>query len=455
MSDPKKDLADAVPRHAAGPDASPVTGLPVSAPAPRGSLWEATSAPPPATPPLVDTIDCDVLVIGAGIAGLSTALALAEAGTATVVLEADAIGAGATGQSGGLIAPDFIRHTPESIAEAIGREAGERLSRFVGGSAAAAFALAERLGIACDPQRGGFITPAHNEAAAHRQRDLAAQWASRGYPVRFIGPDEVRDALGTARYLGGVRFEEGGSLNPLALVRGLATAALARGARIHTASPVTALARHGEQWVATAPGGTVRARRVVLAANGGNARLHPALARTVLPLPVVEFATAPLDPALRKAIIPKAGGFTDKTPYVFTARYDGHGHLVSAFPGSWLIRGDAAIRREARRRLAWQYPALRDVEIRYLWPGTAWINPSLLPILSDLGDGAIAVQACNGRGLSTNLMLGQALGAWLAGTEGPDLPVLPVPPVAVRNHAFARLMPTVLMGIAQLGARFR
>lgn len=61
------------------------------------SLWAATAAPPPDTQPLTQSEQADVLVVGGGYAGLSTALHLAEQGVRVVLLEAREIGFGARG----------------------------------------------------------------------------------------------------------------------------------------------------------------------------------------------------------------------------------------------------------------------------------------------------------------------------------------------------------------------
>lgn len=45
-------------------------------------------------PPLTESAEADVVVVGAGITGLTTALALAEAGQRVMVLEAARVGAG-------------------------------------------------------------------------------------------------------------------------------------------------------------------------------------------------------------------------------------------------------------------------------------------------------------------------------------------------------------------------
>ena len=65
------------------------------------SLWAATAAAPPETQPLAESASADVLVVGAGYAGLSTALHLAERGVSVVVLEAREIGFGGSGRNGG------------------------------------------------------------------------------------------------------------------------------------------------------------------------------------------------------------------------------------------------------------------------------------------------------------------------------------------------------------------
>ncbi len=65
------------------------------------SYYEASVLRPPAAPALTGRLQADVLVVGGGFAGLSSALALAERGLSVVLLEADRVGSGASGRNGG------------------------------------------------------------------------------------------------------------------------------------------------------------------------------------------------------------------------------------------------------------------------------------------------------------------------------------------------------------------
>lgn len=423
----------------------PVDELPSSA-----TVWSATAVPAPTLPPLAGDLDTDVLVIGGGVAGLTTALRLAEAGVQTVLLEAGQPGDGATGWSGGLIAPDYIRHTPETIGRVLGRARAERLTRMVGGSARGVFDLIARHELDCEAREDGFYAPAHTAALAETQRRVANQWSSRRFKVSFVEGERIGQMFGADRYVGALRFAEGGSVNPLGYARGLAAAAQRLGAGVFADSRVHALGRRGDRWAAQTQGGTVTAGRLVLAANGGNAGLHPALRRTALPLHVIQFATAPLSPEERAVILPEGGAFTDKVPYLFTARIDDHGHLISAFATSYLVKGQRAHVREARRRVAQHFAALPNPQIDYLWEGVAWLNASFLPEVYDLGDGAFAIQADNGRGISLNTMIGTEMGAMLASHDRDALSVTPRAPTPIRMHAGAAMLPKVLMSMAYL-----
>lgn len=419
------------------------------------SLWETTSAPLPVLSQLTDYQKADIIVIGAGVAGLSTALHLAKSGVEVAVVEAGQPGSGAAGQSGGLIAPSFIRHSPNEIVKSFGSERGLRLINLIGKSARTCFDVVRENKIECAAQESGFWGPAHTDALAQQFQTQAEEWQAFDFKVRYVGQEEVSENLSVPRYCGALHFEEGGALNPLAYVRGLAQAALDKGVKIFSDTEVTGIERVGTAWQVITAKGAIGAEKIVLAANGGNAGLHPSMRRTVLPLRVFEFATEPLSAELREEIIPSGGAFTDKQPYMFTARFDDEGRLVSAFPFFWLKWKTQDLYREAQERLVRHFPALKAPKVEFLWEGTAWLNPSLLPKIYEVDENIYAVQACNGRGLAVNTAIGQEMASALKDGVMENLSLEVSRPSAIRGHMFAKYAPPLLMTMAFLKSRSR
>ena len=57
--------------------------------------------------PLDGTVEAETCVVGGGLAGLATALALAEKGRSVVLIEARRVGWGASGRNGGFVSPGY------------------------------------------------------------------------------------------------------------------------------------------------------------------------------------------------------------------------------------------------------------------------------------------------------------------------------------------------------------
>lgn len=206
------------------------------------SLWATTAAPAPDTPPLAESGTADVVIVGGGFCGLSTALHLAERGIRPVVLEAREVGYGGSGRNGGQVIPG-LKYDPADLVARFGRERGERLARFAGGTADVVFDLIARHGMDVPHRRAGWIQGAHTETGLAEVERRAAQWADLGAPTRVLDKAEAERLLGTGRYRGGWLDGRGGAIQPLSYARGLARAALKAGASIHGASPVTSLER--------------------------------------------------------------------------------------------------------------------------------------------------------------------------------------------------------------------
>src|SRR5437764_3491885 len=125
------------------------------------SLWAAVTPPGPDLPSLAGSATADVVIIGAGFTGLSTALHLREAGVDVAIVEAMEPGWGASGRNNGQVIPTLSRPDPEDIIARHGA-AGERFVGLLRDSALMLFELARRYGIEAEQEQSGWVQPVHS-----------------------------------------------------------------------------------------------------------------------------------------------------------------------------------------------------------------------------------------------------------------------------------------------------
>src|SRR3954469_2988342 len=92
-----------------------------------GATWYAeATVPAPERPRLTFDLDVDVCVVGGGLAGLHAAREIARRGWSVAVLEAQTIGAGASGHNVGFVIPGFLE-TMDTIIERVGLDHAREL----------------------------------------------------------------------------------------------------------------------------------------------------------------------------------------------------------------------------------------------------------------------------------------------------------------------------------------
>ena len=129
---------------------------PIHRPGMEGGLWAATAAAAPDLPSLEGELTADVVVVGGGFTGLSTALHTAERGLSVVLLEAGEIGNGASGRNGGQVIPG-LKMDPSELRREFGQDMGSRIVKLSGGAADLVFDLIKRHAMDCPSNQGGWI----------------------------------------------------------------------------------------------------------------------------------------------------------------------------------------------------------------------------------------------------------------------------------------------------------
>ncbi|WP_270937126.1 NAD(P)/FAD-dependent oxidoreductase [Falsiroseomonas oryzae] len=413
------------------------------------SLWAHVSPPGPDLPELRGEETAEVVVIGAGFTGLSTAIHLREAGLPVTVVEAAEPGWGASGRNNGQVIPTLSKHDPSALVARHG-EAGERFVAVLRDSADILFDLVRRHGIAAEAEQVGWVQPVHSPGRMKIAERRVKEWGSRGAPVELLDRAALRDMLGSDAWFGGWWNRSGGHVNPLALARGMAKTALALGARIYARSPATRIEHRGGGWVVTTAAGTLRARALVLATNAYtdafSRDLAPDVAREVVPTLSWQMATEPVSHNVAGTIIPGRQAMSDTHGELYFARWDARGRLVTG--GALAVQMDQArrLRPLIAARLKRLWPQLGEVRFDHVWSGNLSMTPDYFPRLHRLGPDGYAWAGCNGRAVALSVALGREFARAIQGVPETELGLPFTDPTPMPLHGVARrVAPLMLM----------
>lgn len=406
------------------------------------NVYQLDAPPAPLTPPLQGSVRTSVAIVGGGIVGMATALHLAEAGVDVIVLEAQEPGWGASGNNGGQLNPG-LKFDPDIVEATFGEDLGRRMVAFAYDTPNRAFALIRRLGLACEARQNGTLRVANSDRAVAGVAETARQCQVRGMPVSLLDRAAVAAATGTDRYRVALHDARGGDVNPLAYVRGLASAAAAAGATIHGRSPVQALQKNAAGWKLDTPGGTVQADKILIATNGFSDDLWAGLKRTIVPVFSAIAASAPLSASLAKTVLPARTSVYESGRITVYYRVDAHNRLLMGGRGPMrpISTPDDIAYLTAYAEAMW--PALAGQRWTHGWNSRLAMTKDHWPHLHEPDETALIYLGCNGRGVA----LGTAVGEQLAGrlihgrTKLLDLPIST--PKTIRFH---RLWPLAVHG---------
>ena len=375
--------------------------------------WEAAPREPASGTNLPAKVD--VAIIGAGYAGLSAALTLAQAGRSVVVLEAAAPGYGASSRSGGMIGHGH-RLSYAKLIERHGAVKAKALVREGMNALDFAVRLIENNRLDAGLQKVGRMRCAWTMADYDTMgREADALQRDLGLPVELLSRSDVRRELAADCYKGGLLFHSHGGVHPALFQQSLLALARQAGAVVAGFTPVTSLQRGASGFTVNTPRGNILAREVIATTNGYTGTVTPSLARRLVPIPSFLIATGAIGRERVQSLIPNMRMIVETR--------EKHLYYRPSPDGSRIVLGgraalhpipleDAAAR--LRKELVAIFPALADVAVSHVWTGNVAMTRSDLPGIGQR-DGIYYALGCNGSGVALMPYLGHKAALKLLG----------------------------------------
>ena len=173
-------------------------------------------------------------------------------------------------------------------------------------------------------------------------------------------------------------------------MRGLAHAVVRSGGRIFTQSAALRVARLGGLWSIDTPQGSVSAPLVIMATNAYTGALSEELRRTVVAVPSLQVATAPIPAPLRSTILPDGQAASDTWHLLRYFRLDASGRLVLGSRGTFAAVPTLKHVQYQYHAVHELYPQLQGIPFEYHWGGMVAITRDHLPHLHELAPGLLA-----------------------------------------------------------------
>ncbi len=385
------------------------------------SYYEASAERGPLLPPLQGEVQADVLVVGAGFAGLSAALELAQKGMRVVVLEADRICSGASGRNGGQAIVGFASGQGP-LEQQLGRQDARRAWDM---SLQALDLIDQRIArhaIDCERVKGYLQVADSPRKAKALLLEAEAQERDYGLHCEVATGAGVQAMVNTKRYHAAAFEQRSGHLHPLKYGLGLARAAQAMGATLYETTPVRLLTETGGGVVAQTPQGCLRATYAVVAGNctlaehgpGVVPQIHP----RILPVGTYIIATAPLPPQLCQRLVPRNAAVCDNNFVLDYFRFSADHRLLFGGQVSYTTLTPPRLKDRMQQRMVLIFPELAGVPVEFVWGGFVDVTMNRAPDFGRVGHSIYYLQGFSGHGVALTGLAGQLVAEAVVGQAG-------------------------------------
>jgi glycine/D-amino acid oxidase-like deaminating enzyme len=250
-------------------------------------------------------VKVEACVIGGGVGGLSCARRLAGHGIETLVLERGSVAGGASGRNGGFLLAGVAAFHNDA-RELYGGERNRRIYARTVSAQQEIYELAEALGMGDSVRRVGSLRVAVTDEEAERVRGQVQALREDGFAGELVERDELPPVL-RRRGLCACHVDHDAALHPARWYRALAEAAERAGARICEDTAVTGPVPAPAEGEIRTAGGSVRARHVIVAADGALPALVPAYQGRVRARRLHMVASEPTERVVDQLVYPRWG----------------------------------------------------------------------------------------------------------------------------------------------------
>lgn len=376
------------------------------------SYYSRTLADDHRRAPLEGEVEAEICVIGGGMAGLATALGLAERGvTNVVVLEGKQVGFGASGRNGGFVSAGYSR-SPAALVKSVGVEHARALYGLAQEAMGVIRRRVEQYAMPCGPLVHGKLNISWFDRPKELKANIAFMNETFGTKLEFWPRARVRDLYLSKRYFDAIHNPDSFHFHSLNFTRGTATAAEGLGVRVFEDSPATGLDLDGDVKRIRTARGTVKAKQVVMCTSGYLNWMLPRLRLSILPIGTYVMLTEPLGERLKSAI----RGNHAVSDNRFAPDY------YRALPDSRILWGGrismatdpADLDRLMLGDMLKVYPQLAGTRVEVAWPGTMGYATHKMPLIGELKPGVWVNTCFGGHGMCATTAGGETVAKAIA-----------------------------------------
>lgn len=356
----------------------------------------------------------DVCIVGAGFAGLTAALELTRAGRSVVVLDAQAVGWGASGRNGGFVSAGYARGLA-SLEQALGEDPAQKLYDLSIEGVNIVGDNIRDLGISDAKRVDGWLKVIRYHDPDGMKRQQERLQSRNGYRVDYLDTQAVRERLVSKRYFQGLHDPQAFHIHPLNYARALAAAIEAGGGRIYEGSHAISTELDAPEKIVRTATGEVRAKHVVFTGGGYTDSLMPELRSSQLPIATYVLITEAVPEALSASIRTRAAVSDDRRAGDYYRLVDDGRRLLW---GGRITTRTSEPRRLAqmlRKTMIETYPELAGIKVDVAWSGLMSYARHLMPQIGQIRPNVWHCHGFGGHGLNTTAIGGRVVAEAITG----------------------------------------